>query len=124
MKFLAISVLCLGCAWAQTAAPPAPVPSVTLPDLSDKTPVAALDDGTVLTMGEVRGLLSNLDPQQQQQAALKLREFLDQWALFQNIARMALADKLDQDTPTKEQLLWARNVVLYQAEVRRQANPA
>jgi len=123
MKVLALSVLCLGCAWAQTAALPAPAKPVTLPDLPDKTPVAAFDDGTVMTMGELKGLLGNLDVQARQQAVASLPGFLDQWAVLHKIAEMALADKLDQESPTKEQLLFARTTVLFNAEVQRQGNP-
>jgi parvulin-like peptidyl-prolyl isomerase len=124
MKVFALSVLCLGCAWAQTAASPASPKPAMLPDLPPETKVAALDDGTVLTMGEVRALIGNLEPQQQQQAASNLREFLNQWALFHKIAQMALEDKLDQDSPVKERLLWQRTLVLFDAELQRQANPA
>ncbi len=125
MKLFALSVLCLGCAWAQTAAPQPPPPPkpVTLPDLPDKAEVVAFDDGTVLTMGELRGLLSNLEEQQRQQAVANLQAFLDQWALFHKLANMALTDKLDQESPVKEQLLFARTNVLAQAEIQRQSNP-
>jgi peptidyl-prolyl cis-trans isomerase C len=95
-----------------------------LPDLPDKTPVAALDDGTVLTMGELRGLLTNLEGQQQQRAVADLTSFLDQWAMLHKIAKMAVADKLDQESPVKERLLYQRTVVLFDAELQRQSNPA
>jgi parvulin-like peptidyl-prolyl isomerase len=127
MKVLAFSVLCLGCAWAQTAAqpaPPAPPKPATLPDLPDNEKVVAFDDGTVLTMGELRGLLTNVEPQARQQAMANLPAFLDQWALFHKVANMAVADKLDQESPIKEQLLFARTTVLFQAEIQRQSNPA
>ena len=124
MKVLALSVLCLGCAWAQAIAPPTPAPAATLPDLPDKAQIAALDDGTVITMGELKGLLTNLEPAARQQAVAHLPEFLDEWALLHKVALMALAEKLDEESPTKERLLWQRSVVLYDAEVQRQANPA
>jgi peptidyl-prolyl cis-trans isomerase C len=131
MKVFALSALCLGCAWAQTAvpppmlqAPPGTAKPASLPDLPDKTEVAAFDDGAVLTMGELRGLLSNLETQARQQAVSNLPEFLNQWALFHKLANIALTDKLDQDSPVKEQLLFARTNVLAQAEIQRQSNPA
>lgn len=123
MKVFAFSVLCLGCAWAQAVAPQAPAKPATLPDLPDNTQVAAFDDGTVLTMGELRGLLTTVDPQARQQAIANLPAFLDQWAVFHKVAKMALADKLDQDSPTKERLLFARTTVLFDAEIQRQSNP-
>jgi peptidyl-prolyl cis-trans isomerase C len=133
MKVFALSVLCLGCALAQIAAPqappnaiaapPAPPKPAALPDIPDKKPVVAFDDGTELTMGELRGLLTNLDPQQLQGAVADIHGFLDQWAMFHKLAQMALADKLDQESPVKEQLLFARTNVLAQAEVQRQSNP-
>jgi parvulin-like peptidyl-prolyl isomerase len=124
MKVLAFSVLCLGCAWAQTAAPQASPKPATLPDLPAEAPVAGFDDGTVLTMGDLRGLLTNIEAQQRQQAVSNLPAFLDQWALYHKMAQLALADKLDEQSPTKEQLLFARTNVLAQAEIQHQSNPA
>jgi peptidyl-prolyl cis-trans isomerase C len=124
MKVLALSVLCLGCAWAQAAAPQTPAPAAaTLPDLPDTTPVAALDDGTVITMGDLKGLLTNLEPPARQAAVAHLPEFLNEWAMLHKVAQMALAEKLDEESPTKERLLWQRSVVLYDAELQQQANP-
>jgi peptidyl-prolyl cis-trans isomerase C len=124
MKVIALSVLCLGCALAQTAAPPPTPPKpAALPDLPANTQIASFDDGTVMTMGELRGILSNLDVQQRQGAVANIQAFLDEWALLQKVSKMALTDKLDQESPTKEQLLYARTLVLYQAEVQHQGNP-
>src|ERR1700722_9391597 len=130
MKFFALSVLCLACALAQTAgpqappaAPQAPPKAAVLPDLPASTQIASFDDGTVMTMGELRGILTNLDVQQRQGAVTNIQAFLDEWALLHKVSQMALADKLDQDSPVKEQLLYARTVVLYQAEVQHQGNP-
>jgi parvulin-like peptidyl-prolyl isomerase len=129
MKFPVLSVLCLGsaffgCAWAQTAAAPQPAAKpLALPDLPADAKVAQLDDGTIVTMGELRGLLSNLEPQQQQQAASNLQEFLNQWSLFRKIAQMGLDQKLDQQSPTKERLMWQRTLVMFDAEVQQRSNP-
>jgi parvulin-like peptidyl-prolyl isomerase len=43
--------------------------------------------------------------------------------MFRKMAQLALTDKLDEESPTKEQLLFSRTNVLAQAEIRRQANP-
>ncbi|MGA3237269.1 MAG: peptidylprolyl isomerase [Bryobacteraceae bacterium] len=123
MKVFALSVLCLGCVLAQTAAPQAPPKAAALPDLAADTKIAAFDDGTVMTMGELRGILSNLDAQQRQGAVANIQGFLDEWALLHKVAQLALTDKLDQESPIKEQLLYARTLVLYQAEVQHQGNP-
>jgi parvulin-like peptidyl-prolyl isomerase len=125
MKVLALSVLCLGCALAQTAAlpPQAPPKPAVLPDLPANTQIASFDDGSVMTMGELRGILTNLDNQQRQGAVANIQAFLDEWALLHRVSQMAITDKLDQESPTKEQLLYARTLVLYQAEVQHQGNP-
>jgi len=123
MKFLVLSAICLGCAWAQNAAPPALAKPAMLPNLPDETQVVAFDDGTSLTMGQLRGLLTNIDTQQRQQAIANLPAFLDQWAMYHKLANLALADKLDQDSPVKEQLMFASTNVLAQAEIQQQSNP-
>jgi peptidyl-prolyl cis-trans isomerase C len=123
MKVFALSALCLGCALAQTTAPPAPPKAAALPDLPADAQIAAFDDGTVMTMGELRGILTNLDVQQRQGAVANIEGFLDEWALLHKVAQLALTDKLDQESPIKEQLLYARTLVLYQAEVQHQGNP-
>jgi parvulin-like peptidyl-prolyl isomerase len=118
MKFFASSFFCLASLYAQTAAPQAQ--PVALPDLPDKTPVASFDDGYIMTMGELRGLLVAIN---NPQAASNIPAFLDQWAIFRKMAKMALDEKLDQDSPVKEELLYVRNSVLFQAEVNHQSNP-
>lgn len=118
MKFVAISALCLATLCAQTAAPQAKPPA--LPDLPDGTPIASFEDGYILTMGELRGLLIAVN---NPQASANIPAFLDQWALFRKLARMALDEKLDKDSPVKEELEYSRNLVLLQAEVNHQNNP-
>lgn len=117
MKVLALSALCLAGLYAQTA-PQAPVKP--LPDLPDTEPVASFDDGYVMTMAELRGLLIAVG---NPQASANIPAFLDQWAIFRKMAKMALDDKLDKDYPVNYELEYARNSVLAQAEVTHQANP-
>ncbi len=47
------------------------------------TQIASFDDGTVMTMGELRGLLTNLDTAAAAAGDVaNIQAFLDQWALF------------------------------------------
>jgi peptidyl-prolyl cis-trans isomerase C len=127
MKFVSLAVLCLGCALAQNPAlpaPQAPAAAAVLPDLPDNAQVAVfIDDGTVLTMGELKGILNNYEAQQRQQQITHLPDFLNQLAMFHKLEKMALAEKLDQQSPFREQLLFARSQILAQAEVQKQMNP-
>lgn len=118
MKFLASFVLCLSGLYAQTAPPPAPAPAI--PDLPDSASVASCDDGHVITMGEMRGVLMAVN---NPQATANLKGFLNQWCMMRKLARMAQEGKLDKESPTKEELLWSQNYVLAQAEMNHEANP-
>jgi peptidyl-prolyl cis-trans isomerase C len=119
MRFLVSSFLCLTSLCAQTA-PPQPKPT-TLPDLPDNTPVASFDDGYVMTLGELRGLLIALD---NPKAGADIPAFLNQWAMYRKMAQMASEEKLDKESPVKEQLLFAQTQVMATAEMNRQSNPA
>ncbi len=115
MKSLSVFVLaCVSVLRAQT--PPADPPPA-LPDLPDETVVAVLDDGTKFTMGEFRKIYAVLPPQQQQMVVRNREVFLKQWALMLKLSKMAEDKKLDQQSPTKEQLEYARLQVLSSAEL-------
>jgi peptidyl-prolyl cis-trans isomerase C len=118
MKFFALSALCLAALYAQTAPGPAKPPA--LPDLPDGTPVASFDDGSIMTMGELRGILIAVN---NPQAAANIQGFLDQLAMYRKMAHLAEEEKLDKESPVKEELLFARINVLAQAEISHQANP-
>jgi parvulin-like peptidyl-prolyl isomerase len=115
MKFIALSVLCLAALCAQTA-PTAPA----LPDLPDGTPVASCDDGKIITMGELHGLLVAAN---NPEGAANVSGFLDQWCMVRKLSRLAEEDKLDKDSPVKEEVLYATTFVKAQAEISHQANP-
>ncbi|MGD0500844.1 MAG: peptidylprolyl isomerase [Bryobacteraceae bacterium] len=121
MKALIPSLfLCLGTAWAQTAAPPpAPAPKgpPALPDLPEKTVIAVFDDGTPFTMGELKAIFAVLPPEAQQNAIVQRRAFVQQWALMRKLALMAEKDKIDQESPAKEQLLYSRWMILSQLKL-------
>lgn len=118
MKIVASFVLCLAGLYAQT--PPSQANPPALPDLPDKAAVASCDDGHVITMAEMRGLLVAVN---NPQAAANPKEFLNQWCMMRKLARLAQEDKLDQESPTKEELIWSESYVLAQAEMNNQANP-
>jgi parvulin-like peptidyl-prolyl isomerase len=115
MKFIALSALCLAALCAQTAPPPA-----ALPDLPDGTPVASCPDGYIVTMGELRGLLIAVG---NTQAASNIHGFLDQWCMIRKMAQLADEEKLDKESPVREEVLYALKFTLAQAEINRQANP-
>jgi parvulin-like peptidyl-prolyl isomerase len=71
-------------------------------------------------MAELRGILLAID---NPQASANLREFLNQWCMTRHLARLAQDEKLDQESPTREQLIWSQNFVLAQAELNHIANP-
>jgi peptidyl-prolyl cis-trans isomerase C len=117
MKFIALSALCLAALCAQTAPPPA---ASALPDLPDGTPVASCDDGYIISMGELRGLLVAAN---NTQAAANISNFLSQWCMVRKLSRLAEEEKLDRDSPIKEEVLYATTFVKAQAEISHQANP-
>jgi parvulin-like peptidyl-prolyl isomerase len=117
MKFIVLSVLCLSSLYAQNAPQPK---AAALPDLPDGTPVASCPDGNIITMGELRGLLvaANNPP-----AAANIHGFLDQWCMIRKMAQLAEQEKLDKESPVKEELLYAHTFTLMQAEIQHEANP-
>ncbi|HEX3876513.1 MAG TPA: peptidylprolyl isomerase [Bryobacteraceae bacterium] len=118
MKVLVSFVFCLATLYSQTAPPPS-TPN-TLPNLPDNTPYAKYADGTVLTIGDVRGLLAAVN---NPQAANDVQGFLNQYGVMRKLAKLAVSDKLDQEQPTKEQLEFARVLTLFQAELTHRSNP-
>jgi parvulin-like peptidyl-prolyl isomerase len=118
MKFIALSALCLASLCAQTA--PTQTKAPALPDLPDGTTVASCPDGALITMGELRGLLVAVN---NAQAAANVQGFLDQWCMVRKMAQLAEEEKLDKESPVKEELLYALKFTLAQAEIQHQANP-
>jgi parvulin-like peptidyl-prolyl isomerase len=123
MKSIAVSVLCLASLCAQTPPQPqanAPAAAPALPDLPDGTTVATCKDGYLITMGELRGLLIAVN---NPKALANVQDFLDQWCIMRKLAKLAQEDKLDQQSPYKEQVLWAHTLSLATAELTTQSNP-
>ncbi len=101
---------------------PLPPIAPSLPDIPEKTVIAVFDDGVQLTMGELKQIFAVLPPENQQVAMAQRKTFVEQWALMRKLARMAETDKLDQQSPFKEELLYSRLMVLSQAKLSRAVN--
>ena len=109
MKFLALfALICLRGASAQ--APP-------LPDLPDTAVVAEFEDGTRFTMGEFRKIFAVLSPAQQQIALQDRKQFLQQWALYRKLTKMAEAAKLQDRSPYKDAIEQFRMQILAEAKI-------
>lgn len=98
------------------AAQPA-APQAGLPNIPDQTVVAVFDDGTKLTMGELKAYYGVLPPNSQQAIVRDRKSFLEQWGLLRKLAQIAEKNKLDQASPNKEALEYNRLLVLSQAAV-------
>ncbi len=109
--------VCLAAAWAQTppAQPSAPPPAV--PDLPDSTVIAVFEDGSQFTMGDFKKIYAVLPPQNQQLALRDRKTFLQQWAFMRKLSLMAEKLKLDEQSPTREQLNYYRMMIMSQAKL-------
>lgn len=124
MKVLAISLFL---AWTSVCAqspvpgqPPAKneAPPPPLPDLPDSEVIAILPDNTPFTMGDVRKYMAALPPENQTLAQRDPRLWIQSWSRMYMMAKLAEKDKLDERSPTKEQLEFQRLLLLAQAEMQ------
>ena len=107
MKTLSLFAFFLTCAWCQPAQPPVPAAPPAPPEKGD-TVIAIFDDGAKMTLDEYRTLVTAV-PQTYVQAAQQDREkFLHYYALMRTLSRMSEQEKLDQRSPNKESLTFAR----------------
>jgi peptidyl-prolyl cis-trans isomerase C len=113
MKSLAFLAFSCGVLAAQVAAPPA----ASLPNIPDQTVIAVFDDGSKLTMGDLKAYYGVMPPNSQQAILRDRKAFLEQWGLLRKLAGIAEQKKLDQTTPNKEALEYNRLLVLSQAAV-------
>ncbi len=74
-------------------------------------------NGEQLTIEKFESFLNGLPPQMKLNFENNKREFLNQYALMMRLAAMAADKKLEQRSPYKEQLEWARTQVLMQAVI-------
>src|ERR1039457_614019 len=119
MKVLCLLAFVSFCAvWAQPAPGPVPVaPPPAMPNLPDETEVAVFGDGTKLTMGEFRRIYEGLPPDSQPLALRDRAQWLHQWELLRKLTKMAEDAKLDQQSPYRESLAFARRGVLAMAQI-------
>ena len=118
MKALSILIFtCLGAAWAQTAPPALQGP--LLPDIPGDKVIARFDDGTSFTMAELRELYPALPPALQGAVVKDPVEFFHEYAVMRAYTRMAEKDKLDQQAPYKDALVFNRMLILWQAVLDR-----
>jgi len=120
MKVLSVFLFaCCGALWAQTAPAPGPggTPAPQMPDIPDQTTIAVFDDGVKLTMGDFKKILAALPPENQPLALRDRKAFLQQWAFMRKLAQMAEKQKLDQETPAREQLEYSRMMILSQVKL-------
>lgn len=95
----ALLLSCSWCAWPQ-----------------DDNVVATIN-GQKMMAGEFKRIVAVLDPALRQMAEKQPQQFLEQWAMFQIVLDEAAKNKIDQQSPYKEQLAEARRKILVQAQV-------
>src|ERR1035437_6731993 len=118
MKVLSLFLfVCVSAAWAQTAPAPAPAPAPQMPDIPDQTTIAVFDDGAKFTMGDFKKIFAALPPDNQPLALRDRKTFLQQWAFMRKLAQMAEKQKLDQESPAKDQLEYYRLMILSQVKL-------
>jgi parvulin-like peptidyl-prolyl isomerase len=88
-----------------------------MPDIPDQTTIAVFDDGVKLTMGDFKKIFAVLPPDNQPLALRNRQTFLQQWAFMRKLAQMAEKQKLDLESPAREQLDYSRLMILSQAEL-------
>ena len=129
MKVLSVLLFaCCSAGWAQTApapggVPPGPgAPAPQMPDLPDQTIIAVFDDGVQFTMADFKRAFAALPPDNQPLALRDRKIFVQQWAFMRKLAQMAEKQKLDQQSPTKEQLEYYRMMILSQTKLSEAMN--
>jgi len=97
--------------WAQSPSAPAQPVWANLPD----TTVIATVDDQPLTLGQFKAFTSFLDPASQAKLMVDPTELVRELAMMRKLASIALENKLDQQSPVREQLEYNRLVMLSQA---------
>lgn len=126
MKSLVILLLAGSAVCAQvpasTAKPPSPPPAELPDDIPDTAVVAECGGQTPLTMGDVRKYIAVLPAESQPQAKRDPKTWIQSWCRMVQMAHMAEADKLDQQSPVREQLAFQRMLLMAQAEMQDKLN--
>lgn len=76
-------------------------------------------DGRKVTAGDLQAMLKMLPPQVQQQAQADRRKFIEQYGLMLRLSNEAKKDKLDQQSPYKEQFEYMTMQFLAQSQINR-----
>jgi peptidyl-prolyl cis-trans isomerase C len=116
MKYF-LFFLCAAAVSAQSAAPPAPAPAAPPQALLPDTVVATFEDGRTITAGELTSFLDAMPPNMQQAARRDRKAFVQQFAMMHRLSEMAEKAKLDQQSPTREALVFNRMYLLMNAQL-------
>ena len=116
MKFVVSLAVCLCAASAQPGPVPA-APAVSMPNLPDNAVVAEFEDGVRFTMGDFRKIFAVLSPAQQQAALQDRRNFLQQWAFYRKLTKLAEEAKLNEQSPYREAIERTRMQILAEAKI-------
>jgi hypothetical protein len=109
---------------SQPAPPKTDVVDIDVGKAMTQPPVEVAPDTVVLTMdgrkftaGEVEQIVRAMPPQLQSNYARDKKEFLRQLGLIFHLAKLGEQDKLDEQSPYKERLAFARAQTLMQAKI-------
>lgn len=91
------------------------VPITSLPPAT----VVATIDGKKVTAGELQLVIRQLPPQYQQKIQSNRRMFIEQYGLLLRLSAEARKEKLDQQSPYKEEIEYATMQILQRAEFNR-----
>jgi peptidyl-prolyl cis-trans isomerase C len=120
MKAIVLVILVAAGVWAQAvpgAAAPQAAPAPALPNLPEETVLVTFEDGGKLTMGDFRKLFAVLPPDTQQMALRDRKMFFHQWGLMRKLGQLAEQNKLEEQSPTREALMFNRMLVMSQAQI-------
>jgi len=121
MKVLSVFLFaCSSATWAQTA--PAPAAPPQMPDMPDQTTIAVFDDGVPFTMGDFKKIFAVLPPDNQPLVLRDRKTFVQQWAFMRKLSQMAEKQRLDQESPVRDQLEYSRLMILSQAKLAQALN--
>jgi hypothetical protein len=79
--------------------------------------VATFEDGRTITAGELTSFLDAMPPNMQQAARRDRKAFVQQFAMMHRLSEMAEKAKLDQQSPTREALIFNRMYLLMNAQL-------
>jgi parvulin-like peptidyl-prolyl isomerase len=119
MRFLPFFFFSIPILLRAQAAPPPPAASAVTPDT-----VVAVAGGKKITAGDVQRLVASLPAQMRQNYDRDPRGFLSQYFMLKRIVAFAEEKKLQDRSPYKEGIEFARMQVLWQAALEEQSREA